>query len=113
MAVLITVAEAIGRALAAAGSMGWEILWPLVLGFALTRSNSDGQVASKATTPGTETCREATRVRPRSRVASGANGRHHERAGIVSQTIRCPHFDALFRRKLFRTSPVKRGLLHG
>jgi len=27
---------AIGKALAMAGSMGWEILWPLVLGFALS-----------------------------------------------------------------------------
>jgi len=34
--VLMNIGEAIGRALAAAGSMGWEILWPLVLGFALS-----------------------------------------------------------------------------
>ncbi len=30
------VLQAIGDALAAAGSMGWEILWPLVLGFTLS-----------------------------------------------------------------------------
>jgi uncharacterized membrane protein YraQ (UPF0718 family) len=34
--VLLNIGEAIGRALAAAGSMGWEILWPLVLGFTLS-----------------------------------------------------------------------------
>ena len=30
------VLEAVGRALAMAGSMGWQILWPLVLGFTLS-----------------------------------------------------------------------------
>ncbi|MCU1528373.1 MAG: rane protein [Frondihabitans sp.] len=30
------VLEEVGRALSAAGSMGWEILWPLVLGFTLS-----------------------------------------------------------------------------
>jgi hypothetical protein len=32
----VIIIEAIGRALAMAGSMGWEILWPLILGFALS-----------------------------------------------------------------------------
>jgi uncharacterized membrane protein YraQ (UPF0718 family) len=32
----MNVLEAIGRALAMAGSMGWQILWPLVLGFTLS-----------------------------------------------------------------------------
>ncbi|NUU26590.1 permease, partial [Curtobacterium albidum] len=30
------VLRGVGDALAAAGSMGWEILWPLVLGFTLS-----------------------------------------------------------------------------
>lgn len=30
------VLDAVGRALAAAGAMGWQILWPLVLGFTLS-----------------------------------------------------------------------------
>ncbi len=30
------VINALGDALAAAGSMGWEILWPLILGFTLS-----------------------------------------------------------------------------
>ncbi|KTT39394.1 hypothetical protein RSA46_24285 [Pseudomonas oryzihabitans] len=34
--VVVFVLQAIGDALAAAGSMGWEILWPLVLGFTLS-----------------------------------------------------------------------------
>lgn len=32
----MTIVEAIGNALAIAGSMGWQILWPLVLGFTLS-----------------------------------------------------------------------------
>lgn len=32
----MNIIEAIGRALAMAGSMAWEILWPLILGFALS-----------------------------------------------------------------------------
>jgi uncharacterized membrane protein YraQ (UPF0718 family) len=32
----MTVLEAVGRALGMAGAMGWEILWPLILGFALS-----------------------------------------------------------------------------
>ncbi len=32
----MTILKAIGNALAIAGSMGWQILWPLVLGFALS-----------------------------------------------------------------------------
>jgi uncharacterized membrane protein YraQ (UPF0718 family) len=32
----VIVLEAIGKALAIAGSMGWQILWPLVLGFTLS-----------------------------------------------------------------------------
>jgi uncharacterized protein len=32
----VTVLDAIGRALGMAAAMGWEILWPLILGFALS-----------------------------------------------------------------------------
>lgn len=32
----MNVIQELGRALAAAGAMGWEILWPLILGFALS-----------------------------------------------------------------------------
>ena len=28
--------EAVGHALAMAGAMGWQILWPLILGFTLS-----------------------------------------------------------------------------
>jgi len=33
---MIDVIGAVGKALATAGSMGWQILWPLILGFALS-----------------------------------------------------------------------------
>ena len=32
----MNIAQAVGQALAMAGLMGWEILWPLILGFALS-----------------------------------------------------------------------------